>query len=195
MSSTNRGSERRLDDAYMTPTWCVRRLLDVWEPGPGMLIEPCAGTKNIVKAVGRSRTWWTNDIRELPGVDCVGDFLSIAPRMTTPAYASGTGVATVITNPPYSLAEEFLRHSRRLFPRAELVFLLRMAFAASAKRLPLWQYLGTPDVYVLPNRPSFTGEGTDSADYAWFVFPEIARACGDFRILAETPASERRVQP
>lgn len=191
MSSTNRGSERRLDDAYMTPPWCVHRLLDVWEPGPGILIEPCAGTRNIVKAVGRSRIWWTSDIRELPGVDCVGDFLSIAPGKLGVAQEP----SAVITNPPYSLAEEFLRHSRRLFPRAELVFLLRMAFAASAKRLPLWQYLGTPDIYVLPNRPSFTGEGTDSADYAWFVFPEIARARGDLRILAETPASERRGAP
>lgn len=28
----------------------------------------------------------------------------------------------------------------------------------------------TPDIYVLPNRPSFSGKGTDSIEYAWFVW-------------------------
>ena len=48
-----------------------------------------------------------------------------------------------------------------------------------------------PDVFVLPDRPSFTGEGSDSADYAWFVWPSTIRAAR-FQVLKATPLAERK---
>jgi len=93
-------------------------------------------------------------------LDHIGDFLAILPG----TFRELEGALAVVTNPPYSLAEEFARGARVLCPRAELLFLLRIAFLASAQRLALWRDIGAPDVYVLPNRPSFTGNGTDSAD-------------------------------
>jgi hypothetical protein len=183
VSSTNRGAERRTDDAYYTPQWCVRRLLEVWKPTKGVLMEPAVGTGAIVAAIGDGfGPWLAYDIRP-EVVSIPHDFLEMTS--TSPQ------VTAVITNPPYCLAEEFVRHSRKQCPCADLVFLLRIAFLASAGRLPLWRDLGTPDIYVLPNRPSFTGNGTDSADYAWFVWPPGKRARGDIRVLAETPKSER----
>jgi hypothetical protein len=189
MSSTNRGAERRLDDAYMTPPWCVRRLLDVWRPrgNSGILVEPAVGSGNIVRAIGTEPfAWLTYDIREVEPVGemhVTGDFLQVAAR--------GTDAEAVITNPPYCMAEEFLRHSRACFPGAELVFLLRIAFFASAGRLPLWRDIGTPDLFVLPNRPSFIWGGTDSADYGWFRWPVEKRDQGVVRVLSETPKTER----
>ena len=187
MSSTNRGAERRTDDAYMTPAWCVRALLKVWQPRAGNMVEPAVGAGSIVRAIGIGGGWALYDVRPCERVDDVPviclDFLDLT--MADPF------VQTCITNPPYCLAEEFIRHSRKLYPQAELVFLLRIAFLASAARLPLWRDLGTPDVFVLPNRPSFTGGGTDSADYAWFRWPVEKRDHGDIRVLAETPKAER----
>jgi hypothetical protein len=49
----------------------------------------------------------------------------------------------------------------------------------------------TPDVYVLPNRPSFTGGSTDSIEYAWFVWRTRAARSGTIRVLAETGREER----
>ena len=196
MSSTNRGAERRIDDAYMTPPWCVRRLLEVWRPRPGLKVEPAAGAGSIVRAIGGD-DWLTYDVQpvpagaaQLPGAHTTVDFLEFA------AHHCDTNVFSVITNPPYSLAEEFIRACSEAYPDAELAFLLRLGFLASARRLGLWRDVGTPSVYVLPNRPSFTGKGTDSADYAWFVWTQPpggpnANGRGELAVLADTPASER----
>ena len=187
MSSTNRGAERRVDDAYETPQWVVRRLLDVWQPRDGVLIEPCCGSGQIVRCFP-GKDWITCDIRDVVPSSLrhvTGDFLQCDGGFHPAA------VSAVITNPPFSLAEEFIRHSRTSFPLADLVFLLRLNFLGSAGRLALWRHLGAPDVFVLPNRPSFTGGKTDSCEYAWFVWPSQTRDFGRIKVLNETPRSER----
>ena len=188
MSSTNRGSERRVDDEYYTPAWCVHRLKEAWQPDPfGSLVEPAVGGGAIVDALAPERNWFGFDVREVSPIvrqfKCC-NFLKM--KLANP------DAVAVVTNPPYCLAEEFVRHSRSLYPRADLVFLLRLGFLASEGRLLLWKDLGTPNIYVLPNRPSFTGRGTDSADYAWYVWPGgVKRKEGDLRVLASTPKSVR----
>lgn len=52
--------------------------------------------------------------------------------------------------------------------------LLRLNFLGSQRRAA-WLRAWTPDVYVLPRRPSFTGRGTDSCEYAWCVWHEDRR--------------------
>ncbi len=70
--------------------------------------------------------------------------------------------------------------------------LLRVGFLESEKRKPFWEDVGMADVYILPNRPSFDGLGTDSACYAWFVWDnEIIRDTGKIKILNYTPKEER----
>ena len=77
----------------------------------------------------------------------------------------------VIGNPPYHLAEAFIRQSLKfLKPYGELIYLLPLNFLASMGRYrlfvheyPLWQLI------VCSDRPSFTGDGgTDSREYAFF---------------------------
>ena len=130
-------------------------------------------------------TWISYDLRP---VNAIAEFHAQCDFLAVDVDAPySKDLTAVVTNPPYSLAEKFIRHARKLCPHADLVFLLRLAFLASAKRLPLWQDVGIPDVYVLPNRPSFTGGGTDSADYAWFVWRKDGNLgdTGELRILAE----------
>lgn len=65
----------------------------------------------------------------------------------------------IITNPPYSLAEEFLRKSLEIAP--VVCFLLRLNFLGSQKRAAFLSK-NPPDVYVLSERPSFVNGKTDS---------------------------------
>lgn len=194
MSSTKRGSSRASLDVYPTPAWCVQRLLErVDLPGEEWL-DPCAGDGAIVRAVRACRhdvKWTAVEIREdcrhllrreVPGDRVlIGDFLSlelpVAPRV-------------VIGDPPYSLATEFIQRSLDLADT--VAFLLRLNYLASAKRAEDARTRAA-DVYVLPNRPSFTGGKTDSCEYAWFVWKreELPRRTGHVSVLAITSLEER----
>lgn len=196
MSATNRSDARRPDDFYETPGWCVRRLLDrVKLPGVEWL-EPAAGKGAIIRAVNASRgmlpKWTAVDLRPetkphltdlVDGVDVYAgiDFLR--------GDFGGCNFDVVITNPPFSLAMEFIEEALLLAPY--VVLLLRLNFLGAGKRAGF--FAGEmPDVYVLPNRPSFTGGGTDATEYAWFVWtPERGRKSGSISILDETPALAR----
>ena len=99
----------------------------------------------------------------------------------------------IITNPPYWLAFDFVLAS---LSRARFVaMLLRLNFLSSESRSALMR-VDAPDVYVLPNRPSFVASGqTDSIEYAWFVWPEErGRRSGRVQVLATTSAVERRTK-
>ncbi|MEO6575502.1 MAG: hypothetical protein ABIP89_16760, partial [Polyangiaceae bacterium] len=78
----------------------------------------------------------------------------------------------VISNPPFSLAQAFVQKSLDLAKptRATVAVLLRLAFLESKKRAKF--HADNPsDVFVLTERPSFTGDGkSDSCAYAWFCF-------------------------
>lgn len=196
VSSTGRGAEREADDYYTTPSWAVRRLLESWTPPAGVLAEPSAGNGAIIRAAEqcgiRTSRWHAFEIREEESAR-LSDLCTTQIQDFLRAGADPVvDVGAVIGNPPFSHAFEFILEARRRFPVAQVCYLLRVAFAASEDRNPFMRD-NPPDVYLLPNRPSFTGQGTDSADYAWFIWhPVQGRSSGSFRVLAHTPLEERK---
>lgn len=83
----------------------------------------------------------------------------------------------IIGNPPYSLAEEFIRHSFTcLKDGGHILFLLRLAFLESKKRhFGLFTDHPLKQVYVLSRRPSFFSvdgkrKTTDALSYAMFLW-------------------------
>ena len=226
MSSTGRnkpGNERRADDFYQTPSWCVHRLLDyleLFERRTGRqirLIEPFAGNGAIIRAVkshpGRQPTEiYLNELREShrqmlsalqPTRLVFGDFRDPAlaraldelrlqvPRAQRP-YRRWLGTNIIITNPPYSHAMEAAQWCRRNADRSFL--LLRLSWAGTARRHAFMR-ANKPNMYILPERPSFTGRGTDSTDYAWFEFAGEGShytTTGQFAWLDRTPEAERK---
>jgi len=193
MSSTCRGAKRVPLDNYPTPAWCVRRLLEAVDLPVGLWLEPACGDGAIIHAVDvhfgdmpMEPTWDAVDVRgehdhslRLRGVDfCRADFLEWA------AYRRRYDVA--ITNPPYSIAGEFIAKCRAISDVT--VMLLRINYLASEKRADMMRS-DPPDVYVLPDRPKFVGGKADSCEYAWFVWGQSG---GRLRVLATTPLDERK---
>ena len=106
----------------------------------------------------------------------IADFLTWEPEGQYPDYH------LIISNPPFSLAQEFVtriwelaRRSRRM---AKIAVLARLGFLAGQKRRAWWRSLPEPKLRILSRRPSFTGHGADSTDYAWLLWatggPDIA---------------------
>lgn len=158
MSATGRGAERQEDDFYCTESWCVNALLaKLYLPG-GRWLEPGAGDGAIVRAVQALRSGVEFTAIELrctdrPPVPCdwyIGNFLEPGDTLLPALSAAKFDVA--IGNPPYKLALQFIWQSMQ-FARI-VVFLLRLDFLGSRKRVPFWRE-HPADVYVLPDRPSF----------------------------------------
>lgn len=193
-------TERAADDLYETPCWVTWALLGAAGLPGGEWLDPCAGRGAIIDAVRQVMNspigWWAIEKRS----DCeevlrlklgeyvyIGDFLADLPSDLP--YDQGRvpkegRVDVVITNPPYSHALEFIQKCMDRWPTATLAFLLRVNFLGSQKRAS-WLREHTPDVYVLPKRPSFTDGGTDATEYAWMVWPHGAkeRKSGRVKIL------------
>ena len=64
-----------------------------------------------------------------------------------------------ITNPPYFFAKQFVQRCQQL--AKVVVMLVRVNFFASEKRHE-WLSGDMPDVYMLPNRPAFALNSSDT---------------------------------
>ena len=194
---------RREHDFYPTPRWCVERLLErvpiVWW-GASTMLEPAAGNGALVNAVNdftAGPTWDVYEIREECRKDlfeCEGVNSIHTTDWLEADIPDDVEYSAIITNPPYSLAEQFVWRALQ-WPACRVLMLLRLNFLGSAKRHKLFgQYM--PNVYVLPNRPSFTADGrTDATEYAWFEWFPLLRGgrarTGCVEVLNTTPRGER----
>jgi len=172
MSSTNRGALRHNLDFYETPSWCTQLLLEREQFGPTILDAGC-GTGAILRELDEGAIGLELDAdrarlaQELSDHQVVcGDFLH--------GWKPGTSVGSIVMNPPYSLAREFILQALEIVPAdGKVAALLRLNFLGSSrKRLDVVDACsGLLRVWVLAQRPSFTGDKkTDSCDYAWFVY-------------------------
>ena len=169
MSSTNRGRPRMDQDFYRTPEWCVRALVRNWSlPQASYILDPCAGDGAILSELAGL------GFGRLHGIELHEDRATKAAESFTVEQGDFLGKGTptglfdvVVMNPPYSQAEEFVRESLRI-AKGNVFALLRLSFMASQKRNHWLRHDGPKAIYVMPKRPSFTGHGSDSCDYAWF---------------------------
>ena len=199
MSSTKRGATRVANDFYATPAWCVDRLLDdsghqiPFDGGDALWLEPCVGDGAIVRAVDA----WHDRMGLMP---VRWQMVDIAPQyaregVVTDDYLTACfeeRPTAAIMNPPFSFAMEFVEAARQ---DADIVMCLqRVNWLGSEARQPFWK-ANMPDIYLLPNRPSFQRNlrgvaMTDSVEYAWYVWGLTGG--GHIRMLDLTPAAERK---
>ena len=175
MSATNRGTERKPFDFYVTPIDVVENLLnniDLNQYGDKIL-EPSAGNGNICRVV---KSYYPNknitalEIREeeLENLTQCSDEVIIGDYLQMDIQNK---YDIIIGNPPYSKAIEFVKKSLELLEEnGILILLLRTAFLESRARYEFWQENPLSRLYTLSKRPSFTGKGTDATSYSWFMW-------------------------
>lgn len=182
-------SKRRECDFYPTPAEYARACLSL-HPGyrvpliaPRRILDPGAGTGvwgDVAREVWPNARIEGMDIRNVPQPASYDSWYTLAGyedwasnRLTAPGRYD-----LIMGNPPFSLAEQFIRESMELLAHGgRLIFLLRLAMLESEKRITsgLWEQYPPSRVVVFSKRPSFTGTGTDATAYAAFEWIKSTR--------------------
>lgn len=160
--------EVRGADCYETHPAATEALLRVeskWMP-MGVL-EPACGPGSICRVLqANGYKVFASDLHDYgyarPGVD----FLKSDPRIEWPA---------IVTNPPYQLAEQFVRHALKC--SSYVAMLLRLAFLESERRSDILDSSCLARIHVFRNRlpmmhrKDWNGPKASSAiPFAWFVW-------------------------
>jgi hypothetical protein len=191
MSRAKARAKREPGDAYMTPQPVADAIASVIHGYVGdeiaEVIEPSCGTGAFVRA---ARTYWPS--ARIFAVDIERKHSRAATKAGADAFSfdpwerfafawreSSVGRETlgertlIIGNPPYSLAVPHILAALDATRDGDVVaMLLRTNLLGSLTRVPFWRE--HPPTFMAPviPRPSFTGGGADSTEYAlfaWFV--------------------------
>lgn len=177
MSSRGRKSGDPLD-RYDTPTSAVRTFLRAWTEttmeieglwDAHAVWEPAAGAGNMLAPLRET----------FPDADVIGT--DIEPRCAGVRLRDfldtwDIRADVIITNPPFRLAEQFVRHALDVVADdGWVVMFLRAGFLESKQRRNFFEEHMPEQVWFLRSRPRFTGpntdgESTDMALYAWFIW-------------------------
>lgn len=156
-------SKRPNHDFYPTPPEISEALLSV-ESFQGSAWEPACGDGHMSRVI------------ESHGLDCFSsDIRSGTYGEELDFLKANRSVDNIITNPPFKLDDEFAEHSPKCATK-KVALMLRLAFLASVKRIPLFQNKDFPlkRVIVLTPRPSLQAGKISNVrgmtDYAWFVW-------------------------
>ncbi len=159
----------RGDDVYETPVEAVHALLEA-EHLPDSIWEPCCGSGAIVRVLRESglRIHATDLVDHgCPASESAIDFLL--------EQRAPDGIESIVTNPPFKLADQFVSHALHLVPR--VIMLLRLAFLESERRSPILDSGNLARVHVFKNRlpmmhrHGWTGpRATSSIAFAWYVW-------------------------
>jgi hypothetical protein len=155
-------------DLYSTPSVAVEAVLKV-ERLPHRIWEPAAGRGAIVEVLrSAGHEVYASDLIDYGyPLHSTRDFL-LEPEMPD-------AVECIITNPPYKLAEEFVKRALELAPL--VIMLLRLAFLESERRCGILENCGLARVHVfrkrLPmfHRDGWTGPKANSGmAFCWMVW-------------------------
>ncbi|MCP1216767.1 hypothetical protein NKW53_11895 [Acetobacter orientalis] len=172
------GYERHADDWYIEPKWCIEALLAHEKQFQGTVLDPCCGSGNIVQ------TLCQHDINAV-GADLRDRANGTYSIMGYAQSLIDVRPTSVISNPPYGVAEDFVESSLHL-TKDRVCVLLRLAFLEGQRRKDWFKKLPLARVWVSSKRISMPPGGTDipakggSVAFAWFVFEH---GCKDKPVL------------
>lgn len=162
MSRSLPASERRPLDAYYTPDDLALALVATLPVAGAVCWEPHAGGGAFVRALT------FHGAEAVIATDIAGGAWGGCRDFLTEPMPPVKRLDWIVGNPPFTGFAAHVEHALAQAPN--VAFLLRLAVMESAQRIECWRSWPLLRVYVLAERPSFTGGGTDSAAYGWFIF-------------------------
>lgn len=163
MSQRDSGYERKPFDLYETPAWVTRALVPHLPGRINAILEPACGSGKMATAL--AECWF-----EVDGYDIQDgvDFL---------VMNAAHGYDSIVTNPPYSHATEFVQHALELMreQRGVVAMLLRTDFDHAKTRAHLFRsHPAFARKVVLTKRIVWFEEAGKKAapsyNHAWFIW-------------------------
>lgn len=172
ISGGNPAGKRHKSDFYPTPWEATAALLDYlhWMQIPqGCTVwEPACGNGDMSKVI-RDYGYSVIETDIQTGVD----FLSCEPRKCD----------WIITNPPFSLAEQFIRRAYSL--GIPFAFLLKSQYWNAQKRESLFRDCQPSHILPCAWRVDFTGGGNPLMDVMWVIWRRDQSGTTFFRPLSK----------
>ncbi len=180
MSSAKPAAERAANDFYPAPAWVTQLLLNRLSfRDDDVFLEPAAGAMDIYNLV--------------PLPEERKKFAELSSGINYLTTDKDLKADVIITNPPFSLFEAFIHTAihRDLAPTGTMAMLLRVNALGGNLRREFWRIYRPTNMLVITPRPSFDGAGTDSCEYAWFIWDRGGRYHG----AVIDGASRQEVEP
>lgn len=175
-ASSHSEGERAEHDFYATEPLAIDKLFGIKDLClSGYIWEPACGNGHLVKRMEELRPKidvYATDlvVRDFPCKQY--DFLSAKDH-------EDLWARDIITNPPYSLAEEFVRKALNIIENSyKVCMFLKLTFLEGQKRRLLFDEHPPMKVYVSSQRlkcaknGDFENTGSSAAAYAWFVWQQ-----------------------
>jgi len=177
-ASNHADHEREKRDYYATEPKAAELLLEI-EHFASHILEPCCGAghlANVLKDAGYNVE--CNDIIDRGCNDTTSDYLTRTEEWQ----------GDIITNPPYSKAQEFVEKSLSLVSDGNKVAMfLKLTFLEGKKRRTLFDEHPPKRIWVSSSRlkcamnGDFDSTGTSATAYAWFVWEKGYKGSPEIR--------------
>jgi predicted RNA methylase len=164
-------------EAYETPEWAVRAILER-EILTHRVVDPCAG-RNVMGRIAVESDYevYASDVYDWEGTGktFIQDWLNL--RHVDQAFYRQLQPFTVLMNPPFSRACEFVEQAFHLGAR-KIVCFQRFAWWESKSRANFWQNYPPNRVYICGDRATCTRfdlieqgyNGNTPTAHAWYVW-------------------------
>lgn len=169
---------KRVDfDYYATNPKAVEMLFDNYPFTTQTILEPCVGGGNIAYTINN---YFTNK-RNITALDIIDRGYPNTIIQDFLTYKTDKKYEGIITNPPFSLAQEFIEKSIELLDdTGQIAMFLKIQFLEGAKRKEFFEKYPPKYIYVFRNRMATWNNGqpldnqgkkwATTMCYAWFIW-------------------------
>ena len=171
-------------DFYATNPVAVHKLLDHYKFVGKTILEPCVGAGHIANTIDE----YYNHTKEITAIDIVdrGYKNTIVADFLT--YETNKKFDGIITNPPYSLAREFVEKGMELLTdKGQMAMFLKIQFLEGVKKWYFFEKYPPKYIYVFRKRMATWNNGspfdpkTDkpwatTMCHAWFVWEKGSKS-------------------
>ena len=156
LAGGNPKNNRVENDYYATNPEAVIKLFDNYMFNAQTILEPCVGGGHIANTINE---FFTNE-RDITAIDIVDRSYPNTIVTDFLTYETDQKFEGIITNPPFSLAQEFIEKSIELLDyNGQIAMFLKIQFLEGIKRKEFFEKHPPKYIYVFRNRMATWNNG------------------------------------